>query len=245
MTLIKKSLLCNSILIFLFSYSQLALGDASLADQIQQYMQRQSNNKSASKFSQADIKVMTEAANSLAKAMPHPGLKIGDKAPDFNLPNAFGKKVQLSSLLHKGPVIINFYRGAWCPFCNLELRALTKHVPEFKRYSATLVSITPQKPDKSLKQVKKDKLPFDILSDLDSSVIKKYKLFFTMPGELVKVYKKLGLDIESFNGIGRNELPVPGTYVVDQKGIIRAAFADTDYKKRMEPSAIIEALKKL
>ncbi len=230
---------------FILTTASIANADESLAQQINQYMQQQANDKKAANFSDADIKVMTKAAANLARTMPSPGLKVGNKAPNFKLPNAYGKIISLSSLLAKGPVIINFYRGAWCPFCNLELRALTKNAATFKKYGATLVSITPQQADKSLAQLKKDKFPFDILSDLDSSIIKKYKLFFTMPNDLIKVYKKLGLDIESFNGKGRNELPVPGTFVVDKSGIIRAAFADTDYKKRMEPAAIIDALKKL
>lgn len=217
----------------------------SLADQIQNYMQQQSKNKKAGKFSAEDKAIMENAAADLAKAMPNPGLKVGEKAPDFSLPNAYGKQVKLSSLLKNGPVIINFYRGAWCPFCNIELRALKQNLSQFKKYGATLISITPQTPDKSLAQVKKAKFPFDILSDLDSSIIKKYKLFFTLPPKLINVYKKLGLDIETFNGKGRNELPVPGTYVVDKKGIIRAVYANTDYTKRMEPQAIIDALKNL
>lgn len=217
----------------------------TLADQIQTYMEQQSKQKNAHKFSAEDKAIMEKAAADLAKTMPNPGLKVGEIAPDFSLPNVYGTQIQLSSLLKKGPVIINFYRGAWCPFCNLELRSLKQNLPNFKKYGATLISITPQKPDKSLEQVKKDKFPFDILSDLDSSVIKKYKLFFTLPPKLVALYKKLGLDLEVFNGKGRNELPIPGTYVIDKKGIIRAVYANTDYTKRMEPQAIIDALKKL
>jgi len=240
--------ICNMTLITLFIFFGSILPSYaanSLADQIQTYMEQQSKNKNAGKFSAEDKAIMEKAAADLAKAMPEPGLKVGDKAPDFNLPNAYGKQIKLSSLLKKGPVIINFYRGAWCPFCNLELRALKQNLPEFKKYGASLVSITPQKPDKSLAQVKKAKLQFNILSDLDSSTIKKYKLFFTLPPKLTNLYKKLGLDVEDFNGKGRNELPIPGTYVIDKKGIIRAAYANTDYTKRMEPKAIIDALKKL
>ena len=222
-----------------------SFAESSLADQIKNHMEQQSKGKNAHKFSAEDKATMEKAAVDLAKAMPNPGLKVGQRAPEFTLPNAYGKQVQLSSLLKKGPVIINFYRGAWCPFCNLELRALKQNLSEFKKYGATLISITPQKPDKSLQQVKKDKFPFDILSDLDSSVIKKYKMFFTLPPKLTALYKKLGLDLEVFNGKGRNELPVPGTYVLDKNGIIRAAYANTDYTKRMEPQAIIDALKKL
>jgi len=241
-TFFKTLLLSFCVFFYMVSTSH---AENSLADQIQTYMQQQSKNKKAGKFSAEDKAIMEKAAADLAKAMPNPGLKVGDKAPDFSLPNAYGKQIKLSSLLKKGPVIINFYRGAWCPFCNLELRALKQNLPEFKKYGASLVSITPQKPDKSLAQVKKAKFQFDILSDLDSSTIKKYKLFFTLPPKLTKLYKKLGLDIEAFNGKGRNELPIPGTYVVDKKGVIRAAYANTDYTRRMEPNAIIDALKKL
>ena len=244
MTTTRCYLFLSSILFTVFATS-VVHADASLASQIEQYLQQQSANKKASKFSPEDIKIMTRAATDLNNAMPNPGLKVGTKAPDFQLPNAHGEIITLSSLLAKGPVIINFYRGAWCPFCNIELRSLSSYKDKFKEYGANIVSITPQQPDKSLVQSKKGKFPFDILSDLDSSVIKKYNLFFTLPDDLVKVYKKLGLNIESFNGKGRNELPIPGTYVVDKNGVIRAAFANTDYKKRMEPKAIIEALKKL
>ena len=240
----RKFSLLFSLILFL-SIATAANADASLAEQINQYMQQQANNKNAPKFTDSDRKIMTDAATELTKAMPDPGLKAGTRAPGFTLPNAYGKKVSLAGLLAKGPVIINFYRGAWCPFCNLELRELSKNIKQFKKYGASIISITPQQLDKSLAQLKKEKFPFDILSDLDSSVIKKYKLFFILPDELIKLYKKLGLNIELFNGKGRNELPVPGTYIVDKKGIIRAAFADTDYKKRMEPQAIIEVLKKL
>ena len=234
--------------VLVFTLLGLALpthAETTLAKQIEQYMQQQATDKNAHKITAEDKSIMQQAAIDLAKAKPDPGLKAGESAPDFSLPNAYGKQIKLSSLLKKGPVIINFYRGAWCPFCNLELHALKTHLPHFKKYGATLISITPQKPGKSLQQLKKDKFPFDILSDLDSSVIKQYKLFFTLSPKLVTLYKKFGINLEDFNGKGRNELPVPGTFVIDKKGIIRAAFANTDYTKRMEPRAIIDALKGL
>jgi len=161
------------------------------------------------------------------------------------LPNAYGKKVSLYSQLKKGPVILTFYRGAWCPFCNIELHALKKSMPWFKKYKAQVIAVTPQKPDQSLSQIKKAKYPFKILSDLDSKVMKAYKLYFRLDPALVLLYKKHGLDVESYNGKGRTVLPVPGTFVIDQQGIIRAAFSNVDYKVRMEPAAILAALKKL
>jgi peroxiredoxin len=178
--------------------------------------------------------------------MPSPGLRVGDKAPDFALPNATGKTVRLSEALSKGPVVLAFYRGAWCPYCNLELRALQQSLPAFKARGASLITVTPQKPDKSREEIEKEGYAFEILSDLDSAVMKKYKLFFDVPKDLSDLYKeKFGLDIAEYNGEGRTVLPVPGTLVIDRAGIVRAAYAKTDYKQRMEPAAIVAALDKI
>ncbi len=219
----------------------------SIADEVKTYQEKGKNaakkGGGKSPFSTKDMQAMQLFAKELAKKMPNPGLKVGDKAPDFSLKNAFGKEVRLYDEIKKGPVILTFYRGAWCPFCNLELHALNTSLPAFKKYNASVIAVTPQKPDKSAAQIKKDAYPFEILSDLDSKVIKNYKLLFKLSPELVAIYKKAGLNLEDFNGKGRNELPVPGTFVIDTKGVIRAAFADTDYKKRMEPVDIVKALK--
>ncbi|MCA1806243.1 MAG: AhpC/TSA family protein [Xanthomonadaceae bacterium] len=187
--------------------------------------------------------VMEQAARDLAAAMPDPGLKVGSRAPDFTLPDAHGKPVRLADLLQEGPVIVTFYRGAWCPYCNLQLKALRESLPHLEAYGARLVAISPQTPDHSRAQVEKDDYPFHVLSDLDDSVMKAYNLYFELPEEVRALYKgNFDLDIEAYNGEGRHGLPVPGTFVLDQQGIVRAAFADTDYKKRMEPRVMIEAL---
>ena len=188
---------------------------------------------------------MAHAADSLEQRLPDPGLKIGEKAPDFNLPDAFGIKVKLSVLLKQGPVVLVFYRGAWCPFCNLHLHTLNKSLSEIERLGGQLVTITPQKPDMSAAQIKKSNYSFRVLSDLDNSTMKAYRLFYKMDADLIKLYKKLGLDVAIFNGPGRYVLPVPGSFVIDQKGVIVARHASTDYTQRMEPAAIIKALEDL
>jgi len=198
-----------------------------------------------SKFSKDDRVLMQKEAESLAKFLPSPGIKVGNKAPDFSLKNAFGKEVSLYSELKKGPVILVFYRGAWCPFCNMHLHTLQDSLDSFKKYKAQLITITPQTPDKSTQQIKKDGYPFEVLSDLDDKVMKDYNLYFKLSKELDTLYKNKGLDIESFNGKNRIALPVPGSFVIDTNGVIRAMQADTDYMKRMEPKAIIEALKEI
>ena len=234
------------LVMFTTLHSAYALEDVpSYKKALDTFTEKSKQSKKPSKFSEEDKAVMAKAGEDLLKTMPDPGLKVGDKAPDFVLKNAFGKKVRLSKVLKKGPVVLSFYRGAWCPFCNLQLRILHKSLPFFNKQGAQLILITPQKPDKSKEQLKKSKYSFEVLSDLDSQVIKSYNLYFKLAPELVKVYKKHGLDIELFNGKGRNELPVPGTFVIDRKGIIRAAHAEVDYKARMEPADIIKALKSL
>ena len=200
---------------------------------------------SKSPFSEKDKAIMEKAGKSLAGSLPDPGIKVGEKAPDFILKNAFGKEVNLKDELKKGPVVLVFYRGAWCTFCNMHLHVLQKSLPQFRRYGAQLITITPQTPDKSAEQIKKDGYPFEVLSDIDSKVMKDYKLYFELPDDLSAVYKSRGLDIEAFNGKGRNVLPVPGSFVIDKNGIVRAMQAQTDYKLRMEPATIIDTLMKI
>ena len=202
-------------------------------------------NTKGPKFSDKEKQIMEDAAKALKAKMPNPGLKVGSKAPDFTLGNAFGKKVTLSTQLKQGPVVLVFYRGAWCPFCNLHLKSLNDSLPQFKQYGASLITVTPQTPDKSAGQLKKAGYPFEVLSDLDSTVMKDYKLYFELDPELVKLYKAKGLDLEAFNGKGRNLLPIPGSFVIAQDGTIVAMHADTDYKERMEPADIVAALKQL
>lgn len=187
--------------------------------------------------------VMEKAAADLARAMPAPGLPAGSPAPDFALPDALGNPVRLHDLLAQGPVVLVFYRGAWCPYCNLQLHALKESLPHIQRYGARLVAVTPQMPDRSRRQIEKDAYPFAILSDLDNRVMRAYNLYFELPEELRRLYiEDFDLDIADYNGEGRYGLPVPGTFIIDRDGVIRAAYADTDYTRRMEPAAIIEAL---
>jgi len=215
----------------------------SYQESLNQFMQQSKSAKSP--FSADDMAVMEKAAASLARSMPDPGIKLGDTAPNFSLRNAFGSSVSLQDELKKGPVVLVFYRGAWCPFCNLHLHALQKNLPQFKQLGAQLITVTPQTPDKSAEQIKKDGLPFEVLSDLKSQVMKDYQLYIELPDDLLAVYKKHGLDIEAYNGKGRAVIPVPGTFVINQQGIVVAKQAETDYKKRMEPADILKVLKKL
>jgi len=213
---------------------------ASYQEKLQQRIDKMKNAKSS--WTAEDKAIMENASDFIANELPNPGLKVGEKAPDFILGNAFGETISLYDELSKGPVILVFYRGSWCPYCNMHLRALQQSLPAFNKYGARLITVTPQTPDKSSEQVKKDGYLFEVLSDLDNSVMKSYNLYFEPPKSLIALYKKHDLAIEEFNGDGRNGLPVPGAFVIDTKGIIQAMQAQTDYKSRMEPQAILHAL---
>ncbi len=226
--------------------SAFAEGDIPSYEESVKAFQAQSAKDQGPVLSDHDKAVMAKAEEALAKKMPSPGLKVGELAPDFTLPDAQGNPVTLSDALDDGPVILAFYRGAWCPYCNLELKVLRESMGAFRALGAQLIAVTPQMPDKSLEQVRKDGFPFPILSDLNDKVMQDYGLLFEVPEELSDVYvRNFELDIADYNGEGRYVLPVPATYVIDRQGVIRAAFADTDYRKRMEPADILAALEAL
>lgn len=220
--------------------------NTSISDQVQAFFKEFEKSEAAKKLSKEDWAAFEKDKADLAAKMPDPGLHVGDKAPNFTLNNAFGKKISLESMTKKGTVILVFYRGDWCAICNIQLHALNASLPTFKKYGAQLLAVSPQKPNRSQEQIKKDGYPFEILSDLDYAVLKRYKLYFDVPEYIINLEKtKFGLDLADYNGKGRYGLPVPATYIIDKKGIVRAAYANTDYTKRMEPRDIVAALKKL
>jgi len=178
-------------------------------------------------------------------AMVAKALRVGAKAPDFTLPNASGKDVTLSELLKDGPVVLSFYRGAWCPFCNLELAQLQKLLPAFKEAGASLVAVSPQTPDNTLSTVEKNNLEFDVLSDLGSRTADKFGLVFSLHESFRPVYEKLGVDLEKSNGEKTYKLPVPATYVINKAGEITYAHVDADYTVRAETRDVLDAVKQL
>ncbi|MGW6563905.1 peroxiredoxin-like family protein [Streptomyces sp. NPDC054975] len=169
-------------------------------------------------------------------------LNTGDAAPDFTLPAATGESVALRTLLAAGPVVLTFYRGAWCPYCNLALRALQQYHGDIAARGARLVAVSPQIPDESLSLAEKHDLAFDVVSDLGSDVAKQFGLAFDLPDDLAEVYVGFGIDLLHAHGGHARTLPLPATYVIDQGGVIRWAFVDTDYTARAEPADILAAL---
>ncbi|MEO0434124.1 MAG: peroxiredoxin-like family protein [Cyanobacteria bacterium J06656_5] len=192
---------------------------------------------------QATMAAATEALE--ATGIANQALTVNDKAPDFELPDATGKSVRLSELLKQGPVVINFYRGEWCPYCNLELRAFQNLLSEFKQANATLVAVSPELPDHSLSVTEKHSLEFAVLSDVGNKVSRQYGLVFTLDASLQPLYKGFGIDIPTSNGDDSYELPLPATYVIDQSGRIRYGFAEADYTQRAEPQDALAVVNEL
>ncbi|NEQ31519.1 MAG: AhpC/TSA family protein [Leptolyngbya sp. SIO4C5] len=172
-------------------------------------------------------------------------LKAGDRVPNFSLPNAVGQTVGIQDLLQTGPVVISFYRGSWCPYCNLELKALQQALPEIETQGANLVAISPQTPDSSLSTAEKHDLSFEVLSDVGNQVAKEFGLVFTLPAYLRPIYENFGIDLPAHNGDETFELPVPATYVVRTDSTIVQAYVNVDYTQRQDPAEIVAGLKDL
>ncbi|MGE3448633.1 MAG: peroxiredoxin-like family protein [Microbacteriaceae bacterium] len=174
-----------------------------------------------------------------------PGIEVGEPAPRFVLPDARGEKVALDDRLADGPVVLSFYRGAWCPICNTELGGLQQALPQIEALGASLVAVSPQAPDASQAFVQRLGLGFDVLSDLDQRVIRSYRLQFELDPELRDVYGRMNMSLEEHNADGSWNLPVPATFVIDQDGMVRARHVDPNYRERMTVDAILSALEDL
>ncbi len=172
-------------------------------------------------------------------------LKAGEKLPEFQLNNHLGHLISSSELLGHGPLIINFYRGSWCPYCNLELHALHEKEEEIKKLGAQLIAISPELPDGTLSSVEKHNLSFQVLSDIDNIVAEKFGLVFTLPEELKGVYLGFGINLEKANGNDKWQLPIPATYIISSDGMITYTFVNPDYTKRLEPDDLLERVRKL
>jgi peroxiredoxin len=172
-------------------------------------------------------------------------LKVGDHAPAIVLGNAKGETVDVAKLLQRGPVIVTFYRGGWCPYCNLELKAFQEILPEIEALGASLVAISPEKPDGTLSTVEKNALRFEVLSDVGQKLGRAFGLVYRFTDELRGAYEGFGLDMPARNGTpGDWSLPVSATYAINQGGTIIFAHTDVDYRDRAEPRDVLNALRR-
>ena len=172
-------------------------------------------------------------------------LGVGDKIPSFHLPNIHGQLIEVGNLLIHGPIILTFYRGSWCPYCNLELMAYQENLETIKSHGAQVVAISPELPDKSFSNADKLALNFEVLSDVGNVISRQFGLIFKMPPKLVEVYLQLNCDITKHNGDDSWELPIPATYIIRPDSKIAFSYVNADYLERVDPQQVIVALAEL
>lgn len=170
------------------------------------------------------------------------GLKVGDKAPDFTIKNAAGVTFNLNENLQNGPLVIVFYRGQWCPYCNRQLSSLNDSLQLIKDKGAQVVAISPETQENIGKTVSKTKAVFPVLHDEGMAVMKRYKVNFEVDEKTVKKYKGYGIDFDVTNGENGANLPVPATYIVGKDGFIKYVFFNTDYTKRPSVNELLDTL---
>ena len=192
------------------------------------------------------LDIMHRATDELiASAQARRAKKAGDTTPEFILTDPDGKPVSSRELLAKGPLVISFYRGVWCPYCNLELQALQGALPEITARGASLVAISPQTAPNSRKSQRDNKLGFPILSDAKSEVADAFGIRFALPDYLVELYKSLKNDLPTFNNDPAWVLPMPARYVIGTDGIIAYSEVNPDYTQRPDPSELLPVLDRL
>ncbi|KGP89770.1 alkyl hydroperoxide reductase [Pontibacillus chungwhensis BH030062] len=211
-------------------------------------MQEQYNEyieKFKANVSQDTQEKMQNAIDELESSDQGKGLSVGEKAPRFSLPDAKGDYVDLYEQLQSGPTIVTFYRGGWCPYCNMELRTYQQLIDDIHAVGAQLIAISPETPDHSLTTAEKNDLQYHVLSDKGNQVADQFNLVYQLPDYLVDVYKEKGLEVDKHNGDDNWTLPVSATYIIQQDGTIAYEYTKADYKDRVEPSEVVGKLKSL
>lgn len=242
-----KNYILGTSFLFLGLFSLSALSSDSYGKLSDRLTQRR--NQSAKKVPK-EMKMKMKAGVSQLKAQ---GLAkkalglvgVGKKLPTINLIDSKKKRVSLNELVSGKNVVLTFYRGGWCPYCMLELDHYQKMYSSFQNAGADIIAISPDTPMESLKTKKKRNLSYSVLSDPNNRAAKQMGIAFKVDAETLKIYKGFGINLQASQGNDGDELPMPGTYVVDKKGVIRYSFVDPDYTKRAEPSEVLAVIKSL
>ena len=184
------------------------------------------------------------ARTELADITRH-ALAVGQPAPGFTLPDANGQLQILAELLEQGPVVLTFYRGNWCPYCSVQLRAYQQALPELARYGAKLVAVSAQTPDFTSLTASEKELTFPVLSDAGNAVARRYGLAYGVGPEVADTLRSVGIDLADYNGTTTDELPLTATFLIGTDGVIAWAQVEANFKRRPDPAALLAALARL
>jgi peroxiredoxin len=224
----------------------MSLKNLALQDRLDAFKSDFISGRLAFKPSQDRLARMKRATDELIESgQAQRAKKAGDAAPEFTLLDPDGKPVASRELLAKGPLVISFYRGVWCPYCNLELQALQAALPDINARGASLVAISPQTAANSRKSQRDNKLGFPILTDVKSEVANAFGIRFALPDYLIEVYAGFGNDLTKVNDDPAWVLPMPARYVVGTDGVIAYSEVNPDYTQRPDPSELLPVLDRL
>lgn len=202
-------------------------------------------DRSSAMIDAPSMAIMNRSTDEIRQRIGQRALQLGDVAPNFRLIDAQGASVELDELLTRGPVVLSFYRGHWCPFCNLELRAFQDRLSQFAALGAQVVAISPQMPDHSLVTATKNALNFPVLSDTRLHVARAYGLAFDFSDDLRRLYlDRWKTDLVSWNGDAGWSLPVPATFVIRKDARVLFAHIDPDFRERSDPDEVLAALRR-
>jgi peroxiredoxin len=226
--------------------AQLMERPMALQDRLDAFKSDFISGKLPFKSSQERLATMKRATDVLIESgQAQRAKKAGDASPDFTLLDPDGKQIRSRDLLARGPLVVSFYRGVWCPYCNLELQALQETLPEITARGASLVAISPQTAPNSRKSQRDNKLDFPILSDVKSEVADAFGIRFALPPDLIAVYAGFGNDLTKVNDDPAWVLPMPARYVIGTDGIIAYSEVNPDYTMRPDPSELLPVLDRL
>ena len=212
-------------------------------------LQQQSDKLTQDFLAQSPLKIVENIQMGfeeiINRKLDRHALSTGDIAPDFSLPNANHQEITLTKELKKGTVVVTFYRGGWCPFCNLQLRAYQQILDRIQSLGASLIAISPELPDNSLSTQEKNELQFEVLSDRENLVAQEYGLVFTTPEAHQKAHLDLDIPLPEINGDDSWKIPITATYIIDRNRTIAWSHTNPNYRQRAEPEEILQALTSL
>jgi peroxiredoxin len=184
----------------------------------------------------------TTSADRVGVLAPNTGITVGQHVPDVHGRDLDGKDVALAALYAKGPILLAFYRGGWCPFCNTEIHELVVAYPEFQKRGVALVAVSVDKPDAEAKLNATYSIPFPVLSDSDVAMIEAFHVVNHVEDDELAKMKSFGVDLESYSGKTHHEIAIPSLFLIDRSGIVRWAHSDPDFKVRPSVAQMLAAI---